>query len=407
MRRLSRLCGCLASVLLALPAAPVRGQDGGPEGRESRYVPIPFQGNFEGLFKDRLQSARDDESLRRLLSQIENNPGKYNVDPELLNRLDPATRSLVRDMAKKHQEGKGLTPAQIEGLKKSLDKLRSAKGETSRPAPKLGQPAPAKPAPQRQNSQPERDPLDRLMRDLARRTEGTELADWLRDSPAVQKGLTDLRNLADFENNPSIWNLGELPEHLRLTGKLDLRLGEGLLDRFRNISVPRLPQVNWPRINLGRWNVPSVPLPNLGAPGGGNIGAIVVWALVLGIGVVVFWQILRNWNVQKRRRPARATPGPWPVDPGQVATRAQLIQAFDYLALLLLGDQARTWNHRTIARKMTAQPALVSEAQRQAPQELAGLYEQARYTAGAEALSAPEQLAARRHLLLLSQAAAA
>jgi hypothetical protein len=75
--------------------------------------------------------------------------------------------------------------------------------------------------------------------------------------------------------------------------------------------------------------------------------------------------------------------------------------AFDYLAVLLLGPQARTWNHRAIVMEMEA-----ASRHPGAALELGSLYEQARYTFGPDPLSAVDQATVRRHLCLLAGVAA-
>ena len=139
--------------------------------------------------------------------------------------------------------------------------------------------------------------------------------------------------------------------------------------------------------------MPSVPLPNLGSPGSVSVGKTLLWGVVLVVAVILGWQIIRKISPGEPNSPALVLLGPWPVDPARVATRRQLIQAFDYLAVLSLGPQARFWNHRAVARNLAA----VANQQTIA-KELALLYEQARYTRGPEQLSPADQAAVRRYL---------
>ncbi|MBL8865538.1 MAG: hypothetical protein JNK93_08245 [Planctomycetia bacterium] len=90
--------------------------------------------------------------------------------------------------------------------------------------------------------------------------------------------------------------------------------------------------------------------------------------------------------------------GRWPVDPRTIASREELVRAFEYLSILLCGDAARVWNHLTIARALRRQiPAsdLVAD-------ELAKLYELARYTPANEAMSPASLADARRCLCHLA-----
>ena len=85
-----------------------------------------------------------------------------------------------------------------------------------------------------------------------------------------------------------------------------------------------------------------------------------------------------------------------------ITTRTQLIAAFDYLALLLLGDEVRTWNHVAVAQRLGE-----SAARSPAAEALARLYELARYTPGDDTLPPEAQAAARRCLATLAGSAAA
>jgi len=46
--------------------------------------------------------------------------------------------------------------------------------------------------------------------------------------------------------------------------------------------------------------------------------------------------------------------GPWPVDPRHITSRGELIQAFEYLACLLLGPDALHRNHVDLAGQIAA-----------------------------------------------------
>jgi hypothetical protein len=93
--------------------------------------------------------------------------------------------------------------------------------------------------------------------------------------------------------------------------------------------------------------------------------------------------------------------GPWPVDPTHVRTPAELIQAFEYLSLLRLGPDARSWNHRAIAAHLGARSS-EDQRWRLAAEELASLYERARYAPAVDSLPADALVCARRDLCLLA-----
>jgi hypothetical protein len=375
-------------------------------GQEGRYVPIPFQGNFETLFKQRLRAAKDQTSsdsnsaLQELFKQVQKDPQKFTLDPAAqarllsqLNSLKPELRDTLADMMAKHPVGAKWAPSDLEGLKKVLKKNLPDLNISSLPndLPLPNSEAAAK------TPVPRTDRLNEWLRDLASRTEDTTLGDWLRNSPSFQKGLEDLKTLAYFDKPPSIWGLDNLPEHLRLPSNLNLGLGKGMLDSLTNISIPEMPRVNLPRLSLGRWNAPALPLPNLGGAGGAHFGETLLWALVIGGTLLLAWHLAKNLRLAAPRPAVQVRLGPWPVDPAMVATRGQLIQAFDYLAILLLGTTVRSWNHRAIARKLAD-----TIQQGTSAVELALIYEQARYTPGPDLLSAQDQAAVRHHLCLLA-----
>jgi hypothetical protein len=129
---------------------------------------------------------------------------------------------------------------------------------------------------------------------------------------------------------------------------------------------------------------------------------LLLWALVgLGFGIAL-WRALA-WQQSRTARAADTWKlGPWPVDPAAVATREELVRAFDYLALLRLGPTARSWNHLEIAARLGA------EGRRRTPAtRLALLYEQARYAPPGEPVSEADLAAARRHLCLMAGVPAA
>lgn len=89
--------------------------------------------------------------------------------------------------------------------------------------------------------------------------------------------------------------------------------------------------------------------------------------------------------------------GPWPVDPRSIASREDLIKAFEYLTVLKLGRSARTWNHLVIA---TSLARLVHD--HAIAQRLAELYASARYAPPREGVTPADLAAARRGICQLA-----
>jgi hypothetical protein len=143
-------------------------------------------------------------------------------------------------------------------------------------------------------------------------------------------------------------------------------------------------------------------LSGVSASGLGN-GLLIV-LLLAGAGVVV-WLVLagRRWVRGEAGRAWRL--GPWPVTPAAVQTRGDVVKAFEYLAMLLLGRRAVPANHLEIAGQLA--PNDLTGQRRLAAAELADLYEHARYAPPDEDLSADEMASARRDLSLLAGSSAA
>ena len=382
-----RFPAAVAVLLVFLPMA---------SGQEARYVQIPFQDNFENLFKARVRAAKDQLDL---FSQIQKVAKKLNIDPALINQInlhDPELPGKLADMAKKYRGGTETMLPELEALKTAL-KSKLPQGDFSSVPKDLS----FVDAVAANTSRPRSDLLDRWVRDLARHAKDSTLGDWLRDSPAFKKGIADLETLARFEKSPSIWGLDELPEHLRIANSLNPDFGKDIRDGLSKISLAEMPRVNLPHISLGHWGLPELRLPGLGGSGGARLGEILLWAVVAGAALVLTWHLVKNLGTGAPRPSVQVRLGPWPVDPARVVTRTQLIQAFDYLAVLMLGSTVRTWNHRAIARKLAD-----TTVQGSAAQELALLYERARYTPGLDPLSAHDQAAVRHHLCLLAGVAA-
>jgi hypothetical protein len=168
-----------------------------------------------------------------------------------------------------------------------------------------------------------------------------------------------------------------------------------LAGRLRNVHLPTLPS--------GGMHAPSLP----SAPRASGAGVLqgLLWALVLLTLGAVLWKSLR-WYREQAANGDGWKLGPWPVRPEAVATRQQLVSAFEYLALLCLGPVALACNHLDLAARLGAREGTDVEMRR-AAEHLARLYEQARYAPSDEALPAEQLAAARRDLCLLAGVAGA
>jgi len=379
-----------------------------------QYVPFPIDPNFEKMLRDRLQLEKDLGPLKDLVKQIAADPSNFPLDEKQLKDLklndpsfrkalkdwaasDPQLREALRDWIKQNPADK--QPANVQKFQQDLKNfLDQNKPKVDPPVWKKA-PGPTlkvKPA------TPKTDLLAKTTERVMKRAENSKLGDWLRDSPAWKRGFADLRTSM---NNPDLsrWKLGDWQGKLLLPdGKL-WRFGEGTLE-----GIQKLPRPNLPRFTPSLPAISNIPMPNITAPGmpalsGPSLPSFSAWAigiLLLFLFLLTGWQMLR-WGKQSAARVEEyAQVGPWPVRPEAVSTRAELVLAFDYLALLTLGVGVQSWNHHAVARRWREK----SPACAQTGNALALLYEQARYTQGVEALTPSQRDKARACLLQLAEA---
>jgi hypothetical protein len=368
-----------------LPAR-VRAQE---QGRG--YVPIPYQGNLEEMLRRQLSQTR----VEKLLKQFHIDLEKINIDPKSLplEKILGQKKNNFQEMLKKLPLDK-LPPVEKKKVQENaqeIDKvLQEMRSRTEKSPPSLPE---TKPAPAPEENLENR--FGRWARDLMEQAKNSDLGEMFRESSAWQEGLEDFKHfLSQQDVNVDRWGLGKL-----LPKDLKIDLGQGWAN-FKGLSLPGLPSVKFPMPNLGISN----PLPGLGLPslpsGSLAISQAALWILVaLGL-VLVLWQMARRVGRPGQVGPGWR-PGPWPVDPARISSRADLIAAFDHLALLCLGQQARTWNHQTIGNGLGTDPE-----RRRAALELASLYEWARYAPEADALSDQALASARHDLCFLAGGAA-
>jgi hypothetical protein len=210
----------------------------------------------------------------------------------------------------------------------------------------------------------------------------------------------------------------------------------------RNLLPQSLP--NWKLPEFRRrperraaFSMPQGGLPALSQETGW--GALGTLALIAGLGLVL-WKLWSRSAADRRAGAGGWKLGPWPVRPTAVRTREELIRAFEYLSVLRLGPAARHWHHWAIASALGRTPAPYplprgggesypfsplsrggegrvrgggdaaptrwrredSAVQRRSAEQLALLYERARYAPPEEPLPEAALAAARRDLCLLA-----
>jgi hypothetical protein len=260
------------------------------------------------------------------------------------------------------------------------------------------------------SDQPANSVLGRWLLKAANRFKNLDPA--LRDSPALRRIVRELSGKIDGTDER--WKkldeganaVAEKWARVGRTFPLDRLLSEGGLSWPRGLTGESLPTWRWPETQP---RLPATGLPGSGLPDmSGSDAWRAFWVLVLLTAIsLILWKTVRH-------APAHGTGGgdawklgPWPITPTAVQTRAELIQAFEYLSVLRLGPAARNWHHWTIASGLASGSASASRwsnpsaERRRAAEQLALLYERARYAPPAESLPEAALATARRDLCLL------
>lgn len=156
----------------------------------------------------------------------------------------------------------------------------------------------------------------------------------------------------------------------------------------RSSSTPSSPSSSGSSWFSG-WKAPKW---NIGVPALDGTWLPVVFLVAALVGGFFLWRYLaRRLKVPDNRIDPYAL-GPWPVDPFHLASRQDVVVAFEHLSVLVCGEVAKTWTHTTIAGALSE----LAMAEPQRAMLLARLYELARYTPADEPLTTAELAEARR-----------
>jgi hypothetical protein len=393
-----------------------------PLPEEKKYIRFEPEGDLSQILNGKLLAMRGQLELEKLRKKYGENWQFPQFDPKLL--ADPALQKRLHDLLARAKKDPKVDPEGLKGLEALLQKPPSPPpegpkgGQLDPPGPPPGNlpsvdpPAPPQPPglnPEQAASEPGlQEKLAEWAQDFAHRLEGTQLGDRLRESPAWQKGMKALEGFLTDGMSGKFQlpggGLGPLGERLRMPKDWGSLLPDPGRLHIPGISLPSLhrPHLNLdlPRPSFGGAHLPG------GVPGvGGGWGGVqaFLWVGLAALIGFMLWRMVRRAPQQAGGEAGGWRLGPWPVDPALVSTRAELVQAFEYLALLLLGRDARAWNHREIAAQLGGEDA----GRGRAAGELAALYEQARYAPGDEPLAARDLDSARRNLSLLAGVATA
>lgn len=359
-----------------------------------RYSPVPFEpGAVEALFKDQLSKARDLDIARSFLDQIKKNKDSVKLLSGLkLNPDDPKLLEAIKPLVKDLGIDKKLSDMSADELKELKGKLEALMPDGKLPTPiEEDGPAgsPTVPVPSGPDASEagwlSEEKLGEMFRDWLEGLDQSKLGDFLKDSPAWQSMIGEFQSRlsgAGLEGT-SGW-------------KIDPAFLKESLQRIRSVPPPQMPAFRMPAFNLGKIGMPGIGGPSPPGSATSLSNATLVWLVLLAVGLGLF---LLVFKVVRGRSliPLKPVLGPWPVDPTKVTTRTELRLAFEYLALLNLGDDARTWNHRQVASGLGQGKPNGAEASI----ALASIYELARYTQGPERLAPAEIELARQNLSML------
>jgi hypothetical protein len=342
------------------------------------------------LIRDILGGKWSEKELQAFRQTVESNPMlRERMEKELLK--DRGLRQQIEEELKKQG---ALSPERVKQLEEKVN-------GTSAGPPTPGGPG-ASTTPQNPDGKQETPRNEPRPRETKPRPSGASswlqdrLGRWaedLRDQGGGSETLRDaMRQLSrlgfDSHMSVNLPNFGDWVPH---------RWIEGLtLPSTAGVNLPELPRFG----GGGSW---SSATPSGGLPSTSTL------ILVLGIGalLVALWKGREMFRTPAEAHAKRGwRPGTWPVLPEVVATRQQLVVAFEYLACWLLGPDAQHWHHRELAARLGDTPGTTGSDRHAAADRLADLYERARYSPDAEPLPDGDLASARRDLCLLAGRAA-
>jgi hypothetical protein len=424
--RAFRVLLCVAG-LLALPC--VRAQEPERDDNHSShrldFLSMP-EGNLNDLLRQRLASKHGDQFASKIkalnpnfkLEDIDKLKEKLQ-DPAFLKQLEnlpPGFREMFKGMSANDLKDK-LTPEILDQVKAQLQKQKvgaDPPGDETADQPNTGKPA-AGASP----TGPERRPMgmppsgdDGKEAETEDALANSRVGDFLerfarkvdpkwRDSPAAHRFLRALGE-----------HMGERDKRWEQLARGASSMAAKWSELGRSVHLERVvsaERANWiskliPKsmpLKLAQRLSDAGPPQVSGAPdpdGPRSAGGWSWLAALAGAGLLalVLWQVLtRSTGEEDPLAEARRRLGPWPLDPATVASREDLIRAFEYLSVLRIGPAARNWNHRHIASKLSATQTGTAD-------EVATLYERARYAPSEDLLPENSFEQARRGLCALA-----
>ena len=368
--------------------------------------------------------------LEKLARQAAENPRDFNLNPEQARELEKLARAMREgklpdkskaDLAKlldQMRDNPNVQRGDLDALRRTLPGLPSPRpvspGDPPDPPSGILDPPqvrpepvapPPPPGPDQTGQQPEGPTKPDTAANDTLADALVKLVDWVQDFDPEGSLLSStadwLRGLLTDDGTEHwgqttdlVGSLGQLREWLP-TGERLQAAGSWL----EQLSPPQVPGVSAPSSP----SLPGAAVPSFSADAPEQLARLVVWGIVLAGLAFVAWKLTKMY----REAAGGSAAGRWPVEPGAVATRGDLVRAFEYLALRLLGLDARHRHHLDLADRLGGPAELGDPDRRRAAGHLAHLYELARYAPEDEPLPEAEMAAARRDLSFLAGAAPA
>jgi hypothetical protein len=235
-----------------------------------------------------------------------------------------------------------------------------------------------------------------------------EWVKWLQknfgDSPAAEGAAKDLIEALNKKDGKGLFD--DIPE-LKNGGWKDLdQWGKSNAGDLWKLKPPDAPSTGMTAPNVGGGGGGGSSLGGGGGGGGGGSsfggggaglgGGATALAIIAAVAAGIFLAVLllRKWKLDRDRKAAGSMSGPVPIDFDAIRSRDELVRVFNRVSLDRCGVDARSWNHRVVADHVgQTEPAHATPAN-----EVAGLYERARYAPADEDLTAGEFADARRDL---------
>ncbi len=357
----------LLAMTLAI-AGPMHAQE-----MPRSYVPFDIDPDYQKILRERLAMEHALGPFKDLIKQILADPTKMPLDPAKFKDVkaedpkfkkalqdwldhDPQLKKSLIDWVVQHPPGK--QPADVKRLQENVKQILEEQAKTQwHGGMKELPPNKAEPGGARENR------LAKLTEQAMKQTQQTKLGEWLGDSPAWKQAFADLRASFDGKSGQG-GKLADWQARLLTPDANTWKLAEGAIERLRGLPRPNLERFKWSPSAPGGGPMAT---PDLDAPGvsdlsGPSFSTGATWLLLAMLFCLIGWRVLRSMKPSAPAASLRPNLGPWPVRPEAVSTRAELVRAFDYLALWTLGLAVKSWNHHAVAARWREKSAACAES---------------------------------------------